>query len=455
MIEEYEHTDADAPNAAPDNVTGLFVRGDHVELAARMLAELRVRGETVSAEGSMFVYGGRIFEAVKPEELSRIVQGYAGAKKRTDKGTAPLKLKRQDVTGSVALAHDQAAQPNFFVDAPPGVAFSDCFVRLEGTLEKVPHSPKNRARYAYPFGYSNRQPARFLAFLNECFAGCQDAEERVAAVQQYAGVSLLGIASRFQRALVLKGDGANGKSVCSTVLERAMPPGACVSIPPQQFGDEYRLAMLAGKRLNIVSELPETEILDSEAFKAIVAGDATTGRHIRQAPFTFRPVAGHVFSANRLPGTADQSYGFWRRFIVLEFPNVVPEAKQDPALADKLTRELPAIVGWFLRGAADAAAAGRIQAPTSSAKALSEWQHIADQVRAFIAECTSPADSGNAYNGTKASTLYAAYRRWAGNSGHKALSSTTFGLRLGQIGVSKSSTRFGNFYALELSGESV
>lgn len=448
MIDDYEHSDADAPDAPPDNVTELFVRGDHVELASRLLSELRVRGETVSAEGSMFTFGGRIFEAVEPEELSRIVQGYAGARKRTEKGTAPLTLKRQDVAGAVALAHDQAAQPNFFIDAPPGVAFADCFVQLGTTIEQHPHSPKNRARYAYPFAYTDRKPERFVAFLHECFAGCDDAEERIATLRQYAGVSLLGIASRFQRALVLKGDGANGKSVCSTLLERAMPPGACVSIPPQQFGSEYRLAMLAGKRLNIVSELPESEILDSEAFKAIVAGDSTTGRAIRQAPFTFRPVAGHVFAANRLPGTADQSFGFWRRFIVLEFPNVVPEAKQDPNLADKLTCELPAIVGWFLQGAAEAVKAGRIQAPTSSAKALIDWQHVSDQVRAFIAECTAPVASTDPYHGVKASNLYSAYRRWANDNGHKLLSSTTFGVRLGQIGVQKMRTMYGVYYPL-------
>ncbi len=35
--------------------------------------------------------------------------------------------------------------------------------------------------------------------------------------------------------------------------------------------------MLAGKLLNIVSELPEADILDSESWKSIVAGDTTTG----------------------------------------------------------------------------------------------------------------------------------------------------------------------------------
>jgi putative DNA primase/helicase len=435
----------------------MFVRGDHVELGSRMLAEITRRGETVFAEGQLYIYTADtgLFVEVEVEEQSRILQSFAGASRISEDGKmSPLRLKRSDVSGSVALAHDQVAKPDFFADAPAGVAFEDCFVALgPNAVERRPHSFQNRARFGYPFPYTpGAAPERFLRFLGECFAGTDDAAERILCIREYVGSSLFGIAARYQRALVMHGDGANGKGVLTKTLDRAMPQGSCVAIPPQQWSNEYRLAMLAGKRLNIVSELPEADIIDSEAFKSIVAGDATTGRRIREAPFTFAPVAGHVFAANRLPGTADQTHGFWRRMLVIGFPNIVPVERQDPALDEKLAAELPGVVAWLIQGAADAMKRGKLTTPTSSLEAVANWQRVADQVRVFLAERTRELPAGaEAWQGTNATELYKAYKAWAANSGHKQLSSTSFGLRLAQIGVPKQTTRAGILYDVELS----
>jgi len=132
-----------------------------------------------------------------------------------------------------------------------------------------------------------------------------------------------------------------------------MPAGTTSAIAPQDWAQEYRRAMLVGKHLNAVGELPEREIIASEAFKAIVTGDPIVGRIIRESPMTFRPKAGHYFAANRLPGTSDQTEGFWRRFVVLTFNrNLKDDPTRDPEIVSKLLTELPEIVSWLLEGAA-------------------------------------------------------------------------------------------------------
>jgi putative DNA primase/helicase len=249
---------------------------------------------------------------------------------------------------------------------------------------------------------------------------------------------------------VSEGKGANGKGVTTTIMVAAMPPGSTTAIPPQELGNEYRRAMLAGKRLNVVNELPEADIIDSEAFKAIVAGDPIVGRHIRQPPFTFAPVAGHFFAANRLPGTNDLTHGFWRRLIVLTYNRAfTADPERNPHIAKEIVEaELPAIVAWFLDGAVRLTRERAYTLPASHAKALEDWRRNADQVALFVEECTRPLGANEPSSGEAASDVYAAYRQWATASGHRPVASNKFGARMTEIGKAAKHTMHGNRYPI-------
>lgn len=431
-----------------------FERGDHVELAERLEARLRADGEVVHEDGVTWRYSERshIFEPVQPAELSQIVQGFAGCKVKIEK--KPLRLRASDVTGAIKLAQDLLTRPGFFAAAPAGVVFESSFVEVKpDEIIQHEHSPEHRARFAYSFGFKqDPKPRLLLEFFQQVFRDDADAAQKVSLVQEYVGASMLGLATRYQRSLTKLGPGANGKGVIATIIERAMPPGSCVAIAPQDFGNEYRAAMLAGKLLNVVSELPEADILDSEAFKAVIAGDSRTGRHIRRDPFTFKPIAGHIFAANRLPGTSDQTHGFWRRFIVLGFNRIFHEHEQDPTLAERIVNaELPAIVSWFLLGAQRALKQGGYTVPDSSAALVDKWRKSADQVRGFVDDWTErlPPEA-NVTDGTLAEPLYRSFKTWSVENGHRPMASNKFGERMAAIGLGSTHTRLGNFYPVKL-----
>jgi putative DNA primase/helicase len=431
-------------------------RGDHVELAERVVAALRTQVSVVFVDGNFYNYDAKrgVFAIVDSAQLSRVAQRFAGV--LVELTRKPLSLKASDVSGAIKLAASQVAQPDYFDDAKPGIAFANAFVELSaGGVAALAHAPAHRARFAFDFDFApDALPEMLLGYFEQVFR--DDGEEeracKIALVQEYIGISLLGLATRYQRVIVFVGDGANGKGVLSIIIDRCMPRGSVCAIPPQDLGQEYRRALLAGKLLNIVSELPEADILDSESWKAIVAGDPTTGREIRKEPFTFRPIAGHIYSANRLPGTADQTHGFWRRIIVVQFGRVFEEHEQDPMLADRIvTAERAAIVSWALRGAQRVLKAGRYTVPPSSAAAVSEWQRSSDAVRAFIEERCDRTEPGTPTTaGTKADDLYRAYREWTVANGHKPLASNKFGARMKAIGLPSAHTMVGNFYPVGL-----
>jgi P4 family phage/plasmid primase-like protien len=410
-------------------------RGDHVEIAQQTLGELRGDGEPlVFDEGALCRYqpATGLWKAVDLAAQSCVIQRFAGAVVKGEGKPKPLKIHAGDVTGSIKLAHDQAAKPGFFADGRPGIAFANGFVKVSAkSIVKHRHAPDNRARYGYPFRYKRAVAGpMFLKFLHSLFRDDGDREEKISLLQEFWGASLLGIATKYQRAVIAQGDGENGKNALADVMMAAFPPDAVAALAPQHFESEYRRAMLAGKRINVVSELPEAEIIASESFKAIVTGDMIDGRHIREAPFNFRAVAGHFFCANELPGTADQTPGFWRRFLVVTFKRSFrDDPERDPHIARKIIdKELPSIVAWMIVGAQRLMREGVYTIPSSHYAAMTAWQAAANPVASFLAEEARDAADGEA--GTPAAILYNRFRNWCSTNGHKPMSSAKFGRRM-------------------------
>lgn len=431
-------------------------RGDHVELAAELLRRVQSKYDPiVGDEARIHGYDAQsgIYRPIEPSRLSRIVQSFAGAS--VDGHKRPLSIKASDVGGAVKLAYDRIAEPGFFAAAKPGLGFSNGFVCVGADSVKLgAHSPENRARFAYPFEYAgSRPPVMFLKFLHALFRDDTDREEKILCLQEHLGACLVGQATRYQRAIVNIGDGGSGKSSLANICKQAFPPGSVEAIAPQDWSQEYRRAMLAGKLLNIVAELPEADIIESEAFKAIVTGDPIVGRHIREAPFTFSPRAGHLFGTNSLPGTNDQSEGFWRRLIVLRFSrHFHTDQERDPEIVEKIVgAELPQLVSWMLEGAARIMRERKHTLPASHVVELDAWRFAADQVRAFLRECTRDDPAGY---GTSATGVYSAYQRWAQANGHRAMASNKFGMRMKGAGKAAIHTRSGNTYPVLLTGSS-
>ncbi len=423
--------------------------GDHVEIGRALVADLGGAGEVVHDELHPWRYETHdgLYRKIEKAEESRIVQGYSGTP--TAPNGKPLRLKAADVSGAIKLAHDQVARPGFFAGAPSGVAFTNGFLRVTPDgAELLPHAREYRARAGYPFPYERVLPRRFLRFVDGLFRDDPDRISKVTFVQEFFGACLLGIATTYQRCVYGVGCGENGKSRLADIVRDCMPAGTTSAIPPQDWQQEYRRAMLVGVRLNAVGELPERDIIASEAFKAIVAGDPITARGIREAPMMIRPVAGHYFATNDLPGSPDQTDGFWRRPVVLTFNrSFKDDPDRDPQIAARiLADERSAIVSWLVDGALRLVASNEYTIPESHHAAIAAWRKKADQVALFVDDETREAQAGE--SGTPAAELYSAYLRWAERNRHRAMASNSFGRRMKLLGHEPKKTSAGWRYAV-------
>lgn len=447
-----------------------FERGDHVELAEKMLSQIESDGpRCVFDDLALHHYEDDgtpgLWRVVSHSKQTCIVASFAGANVPGSKGPVPLKIKASDANGARTIAAAQREQLGFFADASRrGVAFTNGFVMVDTNGKKTLtlHSAENRARHGYDFPYNevNTGLETWLTFLNGIFRDDNDREEKIAFIQEFFGAALLGIATTYQRCVIAIGEGENGKSKLADIMIAAFPKGSHCSIAPHTFGQsysgEYTRALLAGKILNVCNELPDSDIVGTEQFKAIVTGEPVHARPIRNAPFSFRPIAAHYFAANSLPGTFDHSHGFWRRWVAIGFNrNFHGDVERDPNIATKIiSNELHAIVPWLLEGGARVIRQGGYTIPSSHAALIREWRRNADQVAMFVEERCEKSRDDRPHEGihdwTAAGELYKKYENWSVTNGHRTLASNKFGTRMAALGRPAHRTKRGAFYPVRL-----
>lgn len=310
---------------------------------------------------------------------------------------------------------------HFFDDRPRCLAFSNGVVFPDGTL--VGHSSDHRLQFARPEDYDpDAECPLWEAFLDVTFAG-PDSDAKKAILQEFAGAALFGAAPRYEKAMILVGPGANGKSVILKVMEGMMPPGSVTAIPPHDMHQEYRRAMLATSLLNIVSEVPSKELKESESIKAIISGDVIEGRQIREKEFRFRPAAAHLFAANMLPDVNDFTFGFRRKWLILTCPNTVAPDDQVPDLGGKmLDYELQGILRWAVDGMIRVERQGGYTKCKASDKEVMTWLRASDPVADFVEECCT-IDNGEF---TDRMAAYHKYAVWCPSRGRPRMARRKF-----------------------------
>ncbi len=377
--------------------------------------------------------------------LSEIIRGIDGSRfvaGRNNDGSlrfGVVKVSSRLYESVISIIKRNNWHEDFFDEAPIGLAFEDGFLDAR-SLSLKPNSPDNRALTSVPMGWDvdDGDPVLWDETLQGIFAGDVDADAKIQLLEEFVGVGLLGAATKLQRALVLLGAGANGKSTVLEVVEYIFRwAGAkTTALAPQNMENEYNRDMLAGARLNVCNEMPESDILVGSAVKATISGDIQTARKIREAPYSFRPTALQLFAANFLPSVSDSSQGFWRRWCVLSFNRSFAPSERDPYRAEKLKSEIDKIARRCVKRGLEALRRGHYTEPKSSKDCVTDWQTQADQVACWAKDCVDVLeDENDKTQWANPTELYESYKTWCSTTGHRAMSKHKFGRRLKELGV--------------------
>lgn len=263
--------------------------------------------------------------------------------------------------------------------------------------------------------------AEWLRFLREAVPDEGDRE----LLQMFAGLCLTGDTSP-QRALLLIGEGGTGKGTFTRVLHTVLGNLATSSAIENIKDGSFLVGTLVGKRMCVVSELPRS--FDWLPFKRITGEDTISIDVKNKTPYTAKLDMKLVILSNVMPFLGDDvaNNSLLRRFLPVAF-NVRP-TEADPTLIDRLTaaEELPGVLNWMLDGLKLLRERGMRFPSSDMASVTREIVEESNRVITFLREeCRYTPEVT-----VTAAELYTAYRAWCGQTGHKALSSTSFAKQL-------------------------
>jgi putative DNA primase/helicase len=189
-------------------------------------------------------------------------------------------------------------------------------------------------------------PVKWMQFIDEVFKGDEDAHEKSQLIQEWFGYCL-DRSINLHKALVLYGDGGNGKSVILDVLAKMVPYHT--RLEWHELNEQRNLERLAGSWVNIATEISYKDNTGTTGFKKAVAMETLTANPKYKKPFDFTPFAKFAFATNGLPMVDDVSNGVFRRLMVISLNNSFV-GRENWNLTNELIKEMPGIVQWAITG---------------------------------------------------------------------------------------------------------
>lgn len=298
------------------------------------------------------------------------------------------------------------------------------------TGEMHPHHQDYLSTVQLPLGWdASATCPRFDAFLASILS-----PDYVELVWEMLGYLMLN-GNPLQQAFLFYGTGQNGKGTLLRVISDLLGRENTSSISLDSLNtNRFAAAGLYGKTANLAGDIDATYQESTAAFKSLTGEDDYETEYKHRDRFRFRSWAVPVFSANEVPGSADTSMGYLRRWTVVSFGRTVTEAEKVDGLSDLLAEELPGIAAKAVPALRTLMARGHFDKSHGEvAQGAEEFARKIDQVRQWI-EQTCLDGPEVAANRELASDMHASYKAWAEKTGAGKLGAEKFYGRLAAIG---------------------
>ena len=333
------------------------------------------------------------------------------------------------------------------------------FINLKnGTFEVTTKGTKLRQfdradflTYQLPFEYNPGAKAPiFQTYLNKVLPDI----ERQKVLAEFLGYVFVKNGNnnlKEEKALILYGTGANGKSVFFEVVNALLGNENVSSYSLQSLTDTmgYYRAMIANKLVNYASEINGN--LETSIFKQLCSGEPIEARLPYGKPMQIKQYSKLVFNCNELPKEVEHTDAYFRRFLIIPFDITIPEHEQDKQLHTKIIEnELSGVFNWVLEGLNRLLEQKRFSHCEAAKQAVQKYKTQSDSVKLFIEENgyqPSPTD----YKLIK--DLYTTYRTFCLDDGFKPVNKTNFIKRLQSFGVQVEKKNIGNVAFLSLGAE--
>jgi P4 family phage/plasmid primase-like protien len=383
------------------------IEGKRKVFTPRLLGEALLARETYRYTASqLWVYRNGVYLPYGEATLHADAQQLLGNERRVDRINEALSYV------AVATRLEDEIPPDCqYINLRNG--------RLDWALgELQPHTPAVFTTVQLPVEYD---PAATCPAFDEYLNTTFDADV-IPFIEEILGWCLVPN-RRFEHAVMLTGDGENGKSVFLDLVGYLLGEGNVSNIALQDLEENrFRAAELYGKLANVFADLDARGLQSSSMFKTLTTGDYVTAERKHVQPFRFRSYAKLLFSANKIPSSRDRTHAFYRRWLIIPFTRTFDGVGGNPTpdkeLRTKLQAELPGIFNRALQGLQRLTLSEKFTLPKIVLEAKQAYIRSNDNVRVFLEECVIVDTNETIVK----KEFYRVYENWCDQYGERAVS---------------------------------
>lgn len=301
------------------------------------------------------------------------------------------------------------------------------------TMELIDHSIEFGFRYVLPYDYdANAKAPVFEKFLKDI---TNDRHDLADTLIQFAGYAISNDSCWATKALIMTGEGANGKSTLIKVLQQLVGSDNFSSLTMLELKSPTARKLLDGKLFNISEETPTQALTDSALFKNLIGGGDMTVKMLYKQEYSIVNRAKFMFACNTLPPTKDVSKGFFRRLIIVPFDVEFEGDKVDHLIDNKLAAELPGIFNVIVDGYFRLQEAKRFPSSAVINDTIEDYRNDHDNVKVWFDSCLvlNPLAAATEESAALVSKLYASYRAYAEEIGDRPENQATVCRRLRRL----------------------
>jgi len=236
------------------------------------------------------------------------------------------------------------------------------------------------------------------------------------------------------KAVMLTGTGRNGKGTFLRVMVELLGRQNITTASLHDLvNTRFTTASLFGRLANIAGDIDGSYLETTATLKGVTGGDTISAEHKNRDRFDFTPWAVPVFSANKIPGSADTTIGYLSRWLIVNFPHDF--TGHENRTLDTVLRTPGELAGIAVRGLAALPrllARGDFTLTDSALAAREDFVRRVDQVRTWLFDCT---DINPEHPWLGRTELYQAYQRWAARDGHRPVKASEFYDRIEAAGA--------------------
>lgn len=295
------------------------------------------------------------------------------------------------------------------------ISFRNGLLSLKGTTPfLIPHTPAVLSTIQIPcdwIGHDTPTPV-FDRYLHTLTNGDPQLQQLLL---EFIGACISNIKGwRMKKSLFLVGDGNTGKSQLKSLVERLLGKGNYIGIDLKEIEARFGTGAVYGTRLAGSSDMSFLTVDELKTFKKMTGGDSLYAEFKGQQAFEYTYNGLLWFCMNRLPKFGgDDGQWVYDRIMVVNCPNVIPIAKQDKQLLDKMYAERDGIVYKAVTALQTVIDNGyRFSEPQSVTDARKEYQHTNSTVVSFFEECMCPWPLGRIEPHCTTGRIFKVYRAW-------------------------------------------